>query len=638
MKINSIVDGRYRIMSLVGKGGTAVVYKALNVNLGTEWAIKEISKTNQEKFDLLVEPNLLKKLQHPSLPRIVDILENDDTFYIIEDFIDGTSLDNLLNQVEKFSEEKVIRWGKELSEVLNYLHNQQPNPVIYRDMKPGNIMLTKEGKIKLIDFGIAREFKKEVTADTVIIGTRGYASPEQYGKHQTDERSDIYSLGVTLYHLVTGRGPNDPPFEIVPIRTIDENLSEGLEHIILKCTYKDPNNRYQKVENLLYDLNNIDKLSNKYKKQERAKKIKVGIIILVFFMFNSMILGGAFSIQNEKIGEYKYQIEIADQTEKNIGLKESILEYETAIEMYSKRSDGYLSFAKAYINNMQFDKALQLLQTEAAKKAPKIKKLDEFHYLLGICLFSKGDYVGATESFTNIKNPNNFEELVYYKPIAESFSKPTSLTNGDDVIKSIDILKQSIEQSDNESFKVRGYITLADIYRDNPVVFEDGAQLQISILEKAISQSKNKNDTVLYDRLALAYYSKGVQSLADDAVAKQAFNKSLDNYNILIKLGYESETIYRNMANIYRQSGEYDRSKDLLGKVIEKYPDDYRGYIDMAFLYNAIENKKDVGSRNYNNVVNYYNLAKERNTDINNMDIDRMGKQIEILKSKGLIK
>lgn len=635
MKINSIIDGRYKIISLVGKGGTAVVYKAININLGTEWAIKEISKKNKEKFDLLVEPNLLKKLQHPSLPRIVDILESNDTFYIIEDFIDGTALDNLLAQVDKFSEDKVIGWAKELSEVLYYLHNQEPNPIIYRDMKPGNIMLSKDGKIKLIDFGIAREYKKEVTSDTVIIGTRGYAAPEQYGKHQTDERSDIYSLGVTLYHLVTGKGPNDPPFEVVPIRSIDESLSEGLEHIILKCTFQDPNKRYQKVEELLYDLNNIDKLSNKYKKEQRNIKLKFAAIVATFIGFNLTILSGAYSIRNEQIGAYKYAIQIGVDTEKTIGLKDSVTQFETAIAMEPKRTEGYLALAEAYVKNMQFDDALLLLQTKAAAQNKKIKNLDEYHYIMGVCLFSKKAYKEASDEFKLVKKQDLYEGMDYYIPISDHLGKPSALRSNDEVIQSLDKLKQAIEKSTDEDFKIRGYLTLADVYRDNITVFKNGTDLAIETLEQAITQISSKNNIMLYDKLALVYYNKGIESADNEMIV--AYNKALENYNMVIKLGYDSITAYRNSGNIYKAFKEFDKSRNMYDILIKKYPADYRGYSDMAELYYTIEEQKAEGSRNYTKMLEYYNLAKERNKDENNYNIVALEKKIELLKSKGLI-
>ncbi|HQD29622.1 serine/threonine-protein kinase [Acetivibrio saccincola] len=251
---NELFDGKYRIIDILGKGGMSTVYLAENVRLGTLWAIKEISKEQNSKIDIYVEPNILKKLNHPALPRIFDIIENDEYFYIIMDYIDGYNLNEELNRCGKFPEDTVIDWAIQICDVLIYLHSFKPNPIIYRDMKPSNIMLTKDGKIKLIDFGIAREYKLSAITDTVYIGTRGYAAPEQYGSGQTNERTDIYSLGVTLYHFLTGIGPNDPPYQIKPIRCFDQSFSKELERVIDKCTRQNPHERYQSANELLEAL------------------------------------------------------------------------------------------------------------------------------------------------------------------------------------------------------------------------------------------------------------------------------------------------------------------------------------------------------------------------------------------------
>jgi serine/threonine protein kinase len=256
MIYDELFDGRYRIIKTLGRGGMGTVYLAENIKLNTFWAIKEIGKNS--KVDILVEPNILKKLNHSALPRIFDILENENSIYIIEDYIEGTPLDVELRRVGRFSEEKVVNWAIQICDVLVYLHSQKPNPIIYRDMKPSNIILSDDGTIKLIDFGIAREYKNEADNDTVYIGTRGYAAPEQYGgTGQTSVRSDIYSLGVTLYHLLTGKSPNEPPYEIKPVRLTDSSLSKGIEYIIGKCTRQDPDERYQSIPELLNDISRI---------------------------------------------------------------------------------------------------------------------------------------------------------------------------------------------------------------------------------------------------------------------------------------------------------------------------------------------------------------------------------------------
>jgi len=254
-----LLDGRYKILKTLAKNNTGEVYLAENVKLGTYWAIKRVVKNKGEEFGLLAEPDILKKLSHPALPRIFDILEDDKSIYIIEDYIEGNSLDKELKEKGKFDESTVCEWAKQLCEILIYLHGLKPNPIIYRDMKPSNIILAMDNKIKLVDFGISRQYKNQSADDTIYMGTIGYAAPEQYGKCQTDARSDIFSLGMTLYHLITGIGPNDPSFEAKPLRKIDKNISKSMEYIIDKCIKQDPSLRYQSAREMLYDLQNIER-------------------------------------------------------------------------------------------------------------------------------------------------------------------------------------------------------------------------------------------------------------------------------------------------------------------------------------------------------------------------------------------
>lgn len=238
-RIGEIIDGKYEVLREIGRGGMSVVYLAMDKRLNKQWAIKEFRKDKDDVSkqvalkSLLDEANLMKKLDHPTLPRIVDIIDNHQTVYVIMDYIEGESLNKVLDAYGAQPQEAVIEWAKQLSDVLDYLHTQNP-PVIYRDMKPANIMLKPDGTVRLIDFGIAREYKEGKVGDTEAIGTRGYAAPEQFGgKGQTDARTDIYSLGVTLYHLVTGKNPAEPPYEIYPIRHWNPSFSSGLEWLIL---------------------------------------------------------------------------------------------------------------------------------------------------------------------------------------------------------------------------------------------------------------------------------------------------------------------------------------------------------------------------------------------------------------------
>lgn len=170
-----IFDGKYKIIDVLGEGGMGKVYRVQNTNLGNYWAVKQVSKQTNGSIDLLAEPNIMKKLNHPSLPRIFDILEDHDYIYIVLDYVEGISLDKLLLSGRRFSEQQVIEWAKQICDVYNYLHKLKPHPIIYRDMKPSNLMVTPNNDIKVIDFGIAREYKVDSRSDTMYLGTEEYA-------------------------------------------------------------------------------------------------------------------------------------------------------------------------------------------------------------------------------------------------------------------------------------------------------------------------------------------------------------------------------------------------------------------------------------------------------------------------------
>lgn len=256
--VGSIYFGKYRILEEIGKGGMSQVFLAENIKLGNKWAIKRIEKKGSV-INLLAEPSILKELNHTYIPRIVDIEEDESYLYIIEEYAQGITLRAYRQQHNTIDEKEVLHFGRLLCEVIHYLHSRKPYPIIYRDMKPGNIMVTENKHIKLVDFGIAREYKHQDDTDTVLIGTHGYAAPEQYNASwQSDTRTDIYSLGVTLYYLATNRNLSKPPYKILPLQEFGD-YSKGLENIICKCTQFNPDDRYQSVQELREDLDTLSR-------------------------------------------------------------------------------------------------------------------------------------------------------------------------------------------------------------------------------------------------------------------------------------------------------------------------------------------------------------------------------------------
>jgi WD40 repeat protein/tRNA A-37 threonylcarbamoyl transferase component Bud32 len=222
---------RYRIIGQIGKGGFGAVYKAMDTQFGNRFvAIKEMSQSGLSHQELIEatdafrrEALLLASLTHPNLPRIYDQFPDGGRWYLVMDFIEGQTLEARLNKVNTGTAQpqglplqNVLAISIQLCTVLDYLHTRQP-PIIFRDLKPANVMLTSGEHVYLIDFGIARHFKPGQARDTIAFGSPGYAAPEQYGRVQTTPRSDIYSLGATLHHMLTGQDPSQTPFQFLPL-------------------------------------------------------------------------------------------------------------------------------------------------------------------------------------------------------------------------------------------------------------------------------------------------------------------------------------------------------------------------------------------------------------------------------------
>ncbi len=249
----TLLHKRYIIMQTIGQGGMAAVYQARDTRKGTMCAIKEMSLSTvstgerpQAIQNFLAEARILSRLNHPNLPAFTDFFTEDSRHFLVMEYIDGSTLEDLLErQGRPFSERRVLGWARQLCDVLEYLHSQQP-PVIFRDMKPGNIMLMRTGRIKLIDFGIARLFQSSVSQDTQLLGTPGFAPPEQYGSAQTDERSDIYSLAMTLFQLMT-LSVSEKGFGLTDVHTKFPYISPPVARALEKATSLNAEDRYESI-------------------------------------------------------------------------------------------------------------------------------------------------------------------------------------------------------------------------------------------------------------------------------------------------------------------------------------------------------------------------------------------------------
>lgn len=265
--IGKIIAGRYEFIKKCDSFQNVVTFIAQDMRLSKQWRIK-VCKLKGDSHAvigqaLVKEAHMLRQLAHPGIPRVLDFIQDEDYLYIVEDYLEGRLLEEVVREDGPQSPELVVDWAKQVCEILSYLHNRQP-AIIHRDIKPHNLLLTLQGKVMLIDFDLMLEYDPKKNADTCWFGTKGYAPPEQYGTMgQTDARTDIFALGATMHRLVTGANPCEPPYELFPIRYYNPQLPVGLEKIIVKCMNLNPLERYQNDEELMAALEDWDKPEKK---------------------------------------------------------------------------------------------------------------------------------------------------------------------------------------------------------------------------------------------------------------------------------------------------------------------------------------------------------------------------------------
>lgn len=559
LEIGSVIDGKYKILNVVGKGGMSVVYLAMNERANKQWAIKEVRKDGMQSFEvvkqnLVAETDLLKKLNHPHLPSIIDVIDCDDTFLIVMDYIEGNPLSKALETSGAQNQDDVIEWAKQLCDVLGYLHSRKP-PIIYRDMKPSNVMLKPDGNVMLIDFGTAREFKYSSVADTTCLGTQGYAAPEQFGGHgQTDARTDIYCLGATMYHLVTGHNPATPPYEMYPIRQWNPMLSSGLEEIILKCTQRNPEDRYQSCAELLYALDHYKNLDIENKK---VQSFKWKTFLASFIMTIVMLVG-------------------------TIGFSAGLtVQTSSTYESYIANGDSAVSqdaAEKYYLDAINVDPANPLAYQKLLERCTSDSKLSEDEYN------TIKDAIYEHEDELKSKYPSEYADNVAYKlGQALYFS-----------------YVPSSQKSESENFSMAG-ITVSQRWLD--------------IAQKMGSTEQIKHRAELLSSMSKAYQNMSGKSLEGDPVeeVKEYWNNLVeiaspniakDENNQIALLIYRNVTsqiytkyywfIKNSLATAKDISNELDNIEKYVNEIKVAVPDDEELQILVNECLDNIENTRSL--------------------------------------------
>lgn len=555
LEIGSLVDGKYRILEVIGKGSMGVVYMAKNERANKIWAIKEVRKDGTQNYEvvkqgLIVETDMLKRLSHPHLPSIVDVIEGDGLFLIVMDYIEGKDLKDVLEEYGAQPQESVIDWAMQLSDVLGYLHSRTP-AIIYRDMKPSNVKLKPDGNVVLFDFGTAREYKYQNQQDTVCLGTRGYAAPEQYGGHgQTDARTDIFCLGATMYHLLTGHNPSNPPYEMYPIRYWNPSLSKGLEAIILKCTQKNPMDRYQSCAELMYALEHIQEEDEDYRKKQvwNFRKFAIPAALAVTFGIGAGVFGGLETYTTNT--SYDSYINAA----RNSTVKEDeIANYRKAINLDPYRSDGYTGLLQeAFLDD-------------------NVLTRDESEELRAVLI----DYGNGKDTNENVfkSNTEEYEKFAYEAGIAyyykyEDKSNKKNAKGYFGIAKDSEYLEDKQIERAKRLYAISSYyssIGVTDETGDATVTFRDYWDDLVALSEGNLVKADNERTAlIMYQELVSQVVSRAAD-FKRDGVTQEEMQAQMTNIRDRLKTDFSNmnaknrQAIQKDMDNLVKSVDQAER-------------------------------------------------------------------------------
>lgn len=625
LPVGTIIGEKYEILKKIGQGGMSVVYLVMDTHLNKNWALKEVRKDGIRNYEvvrqgLIVETNMLKKLSHPHLPRIVDVIDEEGVFYVVMDYIEGQTLSAVLNEYGAQPQDNVIEWAKQLCDVLNYLHTRKP-PIIYRDMKPGNVMLKPEGDVVLFDFGIAREYKESNIADTTCLGTIGYAAPEQFGGHgQTDPRTDIYCLGATMYHLVTGRNPSEPPYEMYPIRQINPSLSAGLEKIILKCTQRNPADRYQNCAELMYALEHYNEIDDAHRKVQKRKVTAFAIPLAVGIVGVGVALFGYFGNKRQISQNYAASLTKANNEAQSSIYENSydpsiVTDYTSTIDLDPSREDAYLRLLDYCESIGQPEAGLTEVCSRIDSGTDSIDKNNEVLYRVATMYFGGSDsmaqdYTKAGKYFAMI-DEKEMPEAAYYSELASALAAFSKNNSWDDLAVTLENFSDTVEAESLSIDKVRNEQLIAGFYVANKRNFAsvrtgDGEKLDpyekaITILLRArenitdLETDEKENKDASAAEIA-TLHRQVVSDLASDyanaytiSSPMSDYDKAITYYTELISLLTDSDEIREashEIADCVIAKGDGAQIRSEMEELTGRYPDDAYLYLAYAsYLY-----------------------------------------------------
>ena len=667
---------KYEVIAQIGMGNSGIVYKARHKNLNKFVVLKKIKTNVVNVANNRVEADVLKNLKHTHLPQVLDFVEDSGDIYTVMEFIPGNSFKQYLDAGTAFPEKSAIIWMQQVASTLCYLHNQKP-PIIHSDLKPGNIMLMPDGNVCLIDFNIS--FSLDGGSGFVNGYTKNYASPEQikawkynqtqpnsFMRKKIDNRSDIYSMGSTFYHIVTGNRPMpDENGYVRDIREMKPDINQLFAVVIMKCLEPDMAKRYQKAEEVLHDLQTMPQRSREYRLLLRKQRIISGILAGGMVLSVIIALLGYFRIDSEKMMLYENTVAQEEKCIKKGDYDHLDDYYQKAIKLYPAKMDAYLQKAMALNRQKEYVDCIDFINTNILNNANVMNdgSEDSVYYLLGDCYSQLGDYEQAAECYNsaieiNPENRNYYRDGAIMEVYCNNMGKAQELlktakekgldtiqinyVDGEIKYKNGDyetarsIFQDCIENSDDDYIKMRAYIMEAKCI-DQQDDSTDGKKKKVKLLKKAEKELPQENNIGVLEVLAQTYSDLGNTTGDTEyyqkalSVFKQIQSQGMGNYNT----GYNMSALYQNLK-------DYDSAEQELSQLLDRYGENYKTYKRLAFLEVARQEELPEEQRDYSKFDEYYEKThdlyqKQLSSNANDLEMDRLEELHDQAVSSGWI-
>lgn len=674
----------YRVIDIIGKGGFGYVYKAYHTRLEQEVVIKQIHRLN-ENISNRTEADILKRIKHTYLPRVHDFIEKDGTAFTVMDFVSGSNIDKLIRQGRKFRQKEIIKIAVQLCEAVKYLHGCNP-PIIHSDIKPENIMLTESGDICLIDMNVSLIFDSNAS---LIGGTPDFAPPEQFGiplgeirsgiskltlikkdAPRIDERSDIYSIGASLYYIALGKTPaidyiNDPIADFAAA-----GISDALAGIVAKAMSLNPAKRYKSAAEMLTALNNLGKLDRRYKLLQVQRAVVTTLSAAAIFGFVSVSRMGADKLKEEHEEKYAAYVLQMESNIKNGEYEKAAEVIELAKEFEPERIEIYLNEAKILSQTKQYEQCMEYPDKKLTSDILTNEKNNrdmfaQIYELAGNSAFELEIYEQAAKHFEKalMYSPKisecyrdltiSYARLGNIEMAENSLAKAVENDVSDDRLdlmqgeisaakgeysKAFDCFSAALEKTNDDYVRFRALLSY-----DKATIAEnsaDGAIRAAKLMESELGKVALEYSNTVREMLANEYARCGELSGNTEYYSKssQVYGELMSNENL-------SYSLKKNYFNIlFSKLNEYDSCLNLLDNMEQENSSDYWVQMSRAYVQISVQNAiEDQGKRNYNASYESYLKAEELYKQFvqngkSDPNMDTLRASINDLKNYGWIK